>query len=310
MPIIRINARGEQAHLHRGKRSVAEAIARHEDQGPVIVMIHGYKYRPGVLQHCPHLHIMALHPQDIPWRAPSWPRQLGFGTGHAGEGLAIAFGWDARGLPWAAQQRAVQAGRALAWVVAEVHRHTPGRPVHILAHSMGIELALEALHHLPAGSVDRIVSMAGAGFLSRTRAALQTPAGRTCEFFNVTSRENDMFDFLFERLVAPGERGDRALGSGLDLPNVLNLQIDCDTTRTHLARLGTPIGEPDRRICHWSVYTRPGTLRFYNELMRQPDRLTLAALRRGLPETPARRWSRLVALPNVTLPLPAAQKAS
>ena len=64
--------------------------------------------------------------------------------------------------------------------------------------------------------------------------------------------------------------GDRAISHGLDAPNAVTLQLDCMDTLAHIARLGTAVGLPERRICHWSSYMRPGVLRFYNELLRTP----------------------------------------
>lgn len=310
MPVIRINAQGNTPRLHQSPRPIAQELSRHDAEGPVIIMIHGYKYRPGSLRHCPHLHLLALHPMDMPWRTPSWPRQLGFGTGHASEGLAIAFGWNARGAPWVAQRRALQAGVALARVILQVRQRCPHRPVHILAHSMGIELVLEALLTLPKGSVDRVIAMSGASYQSRALAALSSDAGRSCEMINITSRENDMFDFVYERLIAPPEPRDRAIGAGLDAANTVTLQLDCAGTLDYLAHLGAPIGAPERRICHWSSYTRPGILRFYNDLLREPHYWSLTRLRRGLPKTSARRWSRLFAPPSFSPPLLQPQKAS
>lgn len=311
MPVIRINAIGETARLHGSPTPVGAALARiGPTEGPVVVMIHGFKYQPGHRLHCPHRHILALHPEALPWSAPSWPRQLGFGTGLPAEGLAVAFGWNARGTLWAAQRRAVRAGRALAQVIAALRRQAPTRPVHVIAHSLGSELVLEALHHLPAGAVGRILSLTGASHASRARQALETPAGRTAEFLNITSRENDLFDFMFERLVAPPCPGDRAIGYGLEAPNAVTLQLDCPGTLDHLSRLGAAIAAPERRVCHWSSYTRPGVLQFYRELLRRSDRLPLSTLRRGVPPRPAPRWSRLLAPPSGLAPLPFAQKAS
>ncbi|MEY8841579.1 hypothetical protein AB9K41_21335, partial [Cribrihabitans sp. XS_ASV171] len=130
------------------------------------------------------------------------------------------------------------------------------------------------------------------------------------EFINITSRENDLFDFLFERLIAPPRPGDRAIGLGLDAPNAVTLQLDCTGTLDHISRLAHPIAGAQHRICHWSSYMRPGVLHFYNALLREPERLSLDTLRRGLPEAPAPRWSRLLALPCPDLPLPFARKAS
>ncbi|TDK43098.1 alpha/beta hydrolase [Antarcticimicrobium luteum] len=311
MPVIRINAIGETAGLHTSPAPVGAALARiGPTDGPAVVMIHGFKYQPGHRQHCPHRHILALHPEALPWSAPSWPRQLGFGTGLPAEGLAVAFGWAARGTLWAAQRRAGLAGRALAGVIAALHDQAPGRPVHLIAHSLGTELALEALHHLPAGSVGRIISLAGACYHSRAQAALATPAGGAAEFLNITSRENDPFDFLFERLVPPPFPSDHAIGHGLQAPNAVTLQLDCAGTLDHLSRLGAAIGAPERRVCHWSGFTRPGALQFYKHLLRRPDRLPLSALRHAVPPRQAPRWSRLLALPPGPRLLPFAQKAS
>ncbi len=311
MPVIRVNADGEKPTLHCGtNRIVTELDRKDRGTGPVIILIHGYKFQPHHPIHCPHRHIMAQHPRERAFRPPSWPRNLGFGTGHPDEGLAIAFGWNARGWLWDAQRSATQAGRALAEVIAMVHARAPNRPIHVAAHSLGIELVQEALFHLPAGSVDRIIAMIGASFHSRTQEALSTPAGLTAEFINVTSRENDAFDFMFERLIAPPILGDRAIGHGLVAPNAVTLQLDCPGTLSHLTRIGTPVAAPDRRICHWSSYTRHGILRFYHDLLRRRDALPLALLQSGLPQAPAPRWSRLVALPITDRFLPFYQKAS
>ncbi|MDK3016132.1 esterase/lipase family protein [Pseudodonghicola flavimaris] len=311
MALVRINAVGNDPVLHNSPLPVARALARADrGDGPAMVMIHGFKYLPGHPRHCPHRHILALHPDDLPWRSPSWPRQLGFGTGHRDEGIAVAFGWQARGALWRAQARAVEAGQALARVIAQLRAQRPDRPVHVIAHSLGTEVALEALHHLPRGAVGRLISLSGAAFRSRAEQALATEAGRAAEFFNVTSRENDPFDFLFERLIAAPAPGDRAIGHGIAAPNALTLQLDCAGTLAHLDRLGAAIADPARRICHWSSYTRPGALQFYKELMRRPASLPLSTLQRGMPEQPARRWSRLVAPPQLPLALPFVQKAS
>lgn len=310
MPMIRINARAGTLRLHSSPRPLWPTLTRAcRTSGPVIVMIHGFRYQPGHKVHCPHRHILSLTPEALPWRSPSWPRQLGFGVGNAEEGLAIAFGWQARGALWQAQTRARQAGHSLAQLISHIDTVSPGRPVHILTHSMGVEPALEALLHLRPGIVRRIVSITGACYRSRVEAVLDTPAGTEAEFINVTSRENDLYDFLFERAITPPRSGDRAIGLGLRAPNAVTLQLDCDRSLAHVARLGTSIAAPRHRVCHWSGYMRPGALRFYANLLRRPDDLSLSRLRQGLPLSPAPRWSRLVALPRPQAPLPFLQKA-
>ncbi|MEX0278466.1 MAG: DUF726 domain-containing protein [Ruegeria sp.] len=311
VPVVRINAIGDTYALHQSTRPPSSALKQaHQTQGPVIIMTHGYKYRPDAINACPHRHILSLHGTSYSTYSPSWPKQLGYGSGFEDEGLGIAFGWNAQGPLWSAHHRALEAGRALADLIHEVHRMSPNRPIHFIGHSMGTELVLEALHHLRPGALSRIISMTGAAYQSRALQALSTPAGRSAEFINITSRENDLFDFLFEWAIRPPKRGDRCIGSGLHASNAITLQLDCPRTLDHLSRLVFPVGDPQRRICHWSSYTRPGVLRVYNALLRHHNRLTLPALQNGIPERSARRWSRLFALPRSQHHLPFVQKAS
>ncbi len=184
----------------------------------------------------------------------------------------------------------------------------PERPVHTIGHSLGADIALEALHHLPRNAVDRIISLTGASYQSRALSALETPAGGTCELFNITSRENDPFDYLFELLTPAPQRGDRAIGQGLMARNALTIQIDCLETLKQLDTCGFAIPHPRRRVCHWSTYTRAGTLRFYKNLMRSPEVTPLASLRNQLPERSASRWSRIFAPIPRQAPLPVWQQ--
>ena len=311
MPIVRINAVDDRAELHGSPRPIFRQLKDASDNdGPVIIMTHGYKYRPDHANACPHRHILSLHPSTTPWYSPSWPQQLGFGAGFEDEGLAVAFGWDASGPLWSARRRAVAAGRVLAGIITDLHRINPNRRIHFIGHSMGTELALEALHRIPPGALHRIISMTGAAYHSRAMEALLTPAGQKAEFINVVSRENDLFDFMYEWLIQPPLKGDHSIGRGLQAPNAVTVQIDCTETLDHLSGMISPVAEAQRRVCHWSSYTRPGVLRVYNALLRNPDGLNLTTLRRGLPARPHRRWSRLFALPRRRALLPFAQKTS
>jgi pimeloyl-ACP methyl ester carboxylesterase len=179
--------------------------------------------------------------------------------------------------------------------------------VHAVAHSLGARVVLQALPHLPAGAVGRLILLAGAEFGGRAAEALDTPAGRCAEVINVTSRENDLFDFLLECLIPPPVRGNRSLGLALPSgPGVLNLQMDHPGTLAALRGAGFEIGAPMTRICHWSPYTRPGALAMYDRLLREAAQLPLAQLRAALPDGPTPRWSRLLPRPAF-LPAPGAR---
>lgn len=282
-----------------------------ERPGPVILMVHGFKYAPGHATECPHRHIFALAPERDSFKVLSWPGGLGFGKGHAEEGLAIGFGWQARGSVWQAYAEAARAGAALAELVAMINAASPGRAVHAVAHSFGARVVLNALPHLPENALSRIILLAGAEFGRRAAEALATPAGRSAEVINVTSRENDLFDFLLECVITPPRRGDRSLGqSGALAPNVLDLQMDAPETLAALHRLGFSIEAPKARICHWSAYTRGGVFALYNSLLRDAAHLPLGVLRNAMPGAASPRWSRLLTLPDLGLSLPMGRKPS
>lgn len=289
MPVLRINATSQGLALHEGPAALRLPEI---NDGPVVIMLHGYKYAPSRPEHSPHAKI--FNETDA-----GWPAQLGFDGRRRDEGLAIAFGWYARGPLASAFRRATRLGQSIAVLIAMLKSQAPSRPVHVVAHSLGAQAALSALRHLPRGSLDRLILLTGAAHRDHAERMLDTPAGRGCELFNVTSRENDLFDLVFERLVAGGAPRDRALGQGIDAPNARTLQLDCPQTLEALRGLGFEVAPARRRVCHWSAYTRPGAMALYAAILRQPERLPLAVFDAILPETQMPRWSRLTARGDV-----------
>ncbi|KJS44821.1 MAG: hypothetical protein VR71_04170 [Roseovarius sp. BRH_c41] len=312
MPLIHVNAGPMGPMVHDGPGDLDSVLSGLPvGDGPVIVMVHGFKYAPNHPTECPHRHIFSLAPERTCFKVRSWPAGLGFGAGAPDEGLGIGFGWQARGHIWGAYAEAAEAGRQLAQVIEMCRAIAPERPIHAVAHSLGARVVLSALRHLPAGALSRVILLAGAEFGQRAAEALDTPAGRCAEVINITSRENDFYDFLLECLIAPPKRGDRSLG--LALPsgaNVLNLQMDHSGTLAALERAGFAIAPATARICHWSPYTRPGVFGLYNSLLRRGPDLPLGALRAALPCVSEPRWSRLLTLPEIRLPLPMGRKPS
>lgn len=309
MPILRLNAGPDGLTLHGSPAAAIPVIGKAaRGSGPVMVLIHGCKYDPAHPAHSPHTSIFGteLHHRKV--GQVKWLCHLGFGSGNVDEGLAIAFAWLARGNLWRAQSSARSAGRHLADAITLIRTSAPHRPIHVISHSMGSEVIFEALNILPPKAVQRIIALSGASYASRAAAAMQSRAGQDAELFNVTSRENDVFDFMYERLIAPPVRGDRAMGNGIALSNVVNIQLDCPRTLAALTRFGGHIAAPRCRMCHWSGYTRPGVLRFYAHLLRNPEGTPLRDMRQVLPEAAAPRWSRMLAPPRLAAVLPMAHK--
>lgn len=304
MPMLRITVKNGEPRLHGEADQVRPALRRKlaANPGPVTIMVHGYKYLPGHPVHCPHASLLAHAPRLEDRRIVSWPDQLGL-TGRPGAGLGISLGWPARGSIWAAHRRAIEAGHGLAALVAEVRTLDPERPVNVIAHSLGARVALAAVRAGRPGAIGRAVLLAAAEYGETARAALDSPGGAGTEVLNVTTRENDLYDFLLERLIAPDCRGDRMLGHGrLRHPRLVTLQLDDPHSLAALRGAGYPVAPPDRLICHWSPYLRDGVFPLYRAVL--DGRLPLSGLRSVLPEGVTPRWSRLrPRLPRAQAPL-------
>jgi len=285
--------------------ALGDALALLPPGAPVVIMVHGRGYAPGIRGIDPHQLIFAPRPSRTEPRFLSWPRRLGFALPGANRqvaarGLCIGFGWDGRGDIWRATRNADRTAQMLARLVQMIRRAAPGKPVDLIGHSLGARVILGAVPLLARGAVGRVLLLAGADFASRAQAALAAPAGQHAEFFNITSRENDLYDLLFERSLHP-LRNVPAIGRGLPhnpasgAGNWLDIQIDNDLTRTRLAALGFSLPPPRLRICHWSVYLRPGIFRLYRALLHDRQRLAVPQLRDCLDHPGDGRWSRLFA---------------
>ncbi len=256
---------------------LARALAALPAGRPVVVMIHGFKFCPSAPRTSPHTHILSAAPSRACWKAISWPRHLRLG---GDRGLAIAFGWPARGTIWQAYGRAAGAAGSLARLLRTLHRLDPARPVHLIAHSLGARLALLALRGLEPGTVHRMVLIAPAVFRAEAAAAMDTPAGRRAEVFSVLGRENTLFDLLL-RTAFPAS-GPTLGRSGPALPRWLDLRLDRAGVLAALAGLGHRIAAPRARICHWSGYLRPGIFGLYRALLHRPAETPLPLLRRQI----------------------------
>ncbi len=298
MPMLRITMTQDGARLHDARAPLRPALRRAlaAAPGPVTVMVHGYKYLPGHPIHCPHDSIFSQTPRLPSRKVISWPRRLGL-RDQPGEGLGLSIGWSARGTIWDAYDRAEHAGTALAGVLSDIRTLAPDRSVHLLGHSLGARVALCAIRDALPGAVTRAVLLAAAVYGQTAQEALGSEAGRKTQVLNVTSRENDFYDFLMERLVAPTHTGDRMLGHGsLSLPNMVTLQLDDPQSLAALSRSGFPIAQPTARICHWSPYLRSGVFALYRAYLSGV--MPQHQLRALLPVAPAPRWSRLMPFPQ------------
>ena len=162
--------------------------------------------------------------RDCP-RIRSWPSGLGFADDAGESGLAVGFAWPASRphLPCllarrrtgfaVVYDRAGRFGTRLAALVALIQRLAPGRPVDLLAHSLGARVALAALPHLEAAP-GRVILLGAAEFDARAREALDALTCPAPQIYNVTARANDPYDFAFETFAPRRGRSERAVGRG------------------------------------------------------------------------------------------------
>lgn len=277
--------------------AITASLAALPAGSPVVIMVHGKGYCPADPDADPHRLIFAPRPGHGFSRNVSWPRRLGFALPgpKAPRGLCLGFGWAATGSFWQATAAADAAAPMLARLIQMIRRADPQRRIDLIGHSLGARVILGAVPLLAPGALARVILLAGADFTERAAAALSSPAGRLAEFLNITTRENDLYDFLFERALAPLGRS-AALGRGLTgAANWLDVQIDHPATGAALKSLGLSLAPPRSRVCHWSVYLRPGTFRLYRGLIHDRQRLSLPILRAALSHDAQPRWSRLLA---------------
>lgn len=284
MPLLRINATPDGYVLHDSPQPAFRRI-RHvaSGGGPIIIMIHGYKYEPSHHLHCPHESLFCGTSTE------AWPAKLRADKNDHNNTLCIAFGWPARGALRKVHQRARETAMALATLVRDLRSSAPHRPIHIIAHSLGSEVALSALRTLDQGSLTRVILLTGASHQADAEKMLATPAGRTLELINVTTRENDLFDLAFERLVP----GNGAIGRGISAPNAVTVQLDCRASLCALGNFGLIVADARHKVSHWSVYTRAGAMALYARALHQPETVSLDRLRHVLPAATAPHFSRL-----------------
>ncbi|WP_417207139.1 alpha/beta hydrolase [Antarctobacter sp.] len=304
MPMLCVTVTDSDPRLHGDGLPLQPALAAAlaADTGPVTIMVHGYKYLPGHPVHCPHGSLLSPEPRNTGRKIVSWPERLGL-HGQHGQGLAISFGWKARGSIWAAHRQAKAAGQALATLVRDIRRYAPSRRINVIAHSLGARVALTAVRAGAPGAISCAVLLAAAEYGAAACGTLDSDAGRRTEVLNVTSRENDLYDFVLEWLVPPQQRGDRMLGhGGLRHPRMVTLQLDDAQSLAALRRAGFPIAAPERLICHWSPYLRDGVFPLYRAVLT--GEMPLDRLRALLPAQCAPRWSRLrPRLPRPQIPM-------
>lgn len=313
MAVIRVNTTRDGMLELSGASGCWRTALGHALRGlhpgaPICVLIHGFRFtwrsgRPGVDPQ-DRLYGTDQRAADTakPYRA-NWAGRLGFRDAGSGDGLCIAFGWEARSTGSGGQLRsfaqiyrdAAKAGAGLADVIHLISTHRADAEIDIFAHSLGARVALQAVHHAPDLTFGRLILLGAAEFAQTAYHALTKSPTPTV--YHVMSRANDPFDGLFCHFApAPKLREDRSLGYyglGRAHPRWIDIQLDLPEMRGWLAARGHRLMR-DERVSHWHFYTDPGAMSFYNAILRQRAPYAIGdLLGDGLPDRIEPRWSRL-----------------
>ncbi len=272
---------------------LARALREVPEDAPIVIMIHGYRFHPGITEFDPHRLLFSHRPDRTGWKIRSWPGGLGFDERDGRSGLAIGFAWPARErhLPCLLGQgrtgfarvyeRAAVYGRRLAELIDAIHRLAPGRRVDVIAHSLGARVALCSLRHLQT-SPDRMILLGAAEFGPRAVEHVEARGGADApEIYNVTARANDFYDLMFETFAPRRRWSDRAVGLGPvgGLPRWLDIQIDRQDVTAWINAQGVRLRPSEVRFCHWSFYTRAGAFDLYQAILRRRPGWDIASLR-------------------------------
>jgi len=289
MPVLRLNIFEGQIHCPEAtdvplRNVVAERLEALGPRDPVVILLHGYRYSPLCRFNDAHKLIFCeRHRTEGPRRfSVSWPSALGFAPGQDRRGLCMPVSWDAKGPLRDVYHRAEEVGRQMADLLDLLAELEPGRPVHLMAHSLGARVALAAISVARCPVVRRLILLAPAEFGTKAELALQSRGGEAMEVLQVSPVENRFFDLLLSRgLGLYRGSGPTIGGGGVSARNWARLRIDTKEDLAQLAKMGFPVGSRTSRICHWSAYLRPGLMSLYSACFSEARIASFACFARG-----------------------------
>lgn len=281
MALIQINSEADRLSLHQDPGADPRLVLRHKIGllpigAPIIILVHGFKYSPFLSLTDPHRSIFSLESQKEHWKSRSWPLALGFSDGFH-DGLCIGFGWDGVGRRSNlitsfrdVYQRAGHAGRRLGELIRLIGDIAPERKVDVMTHSVGARVLFKSLSTLEHTNLGRVILLGAAEFQKTAERSIENEAGQNAMFYNVTSAENRFYELLFENFGPRSVGGKRALSRGglTGLNNWSDIPIDNLNFLETLTEFGLKVSHPQRYVCHWSFYLRPGVFSLYRAILR------------------------------------------
>lgn len=296
------------------REAVADWLKRRKDDGPVVVMAHGYDYDPQKIydpdsQDDAYNRVFANPSVSQRAQQESWLPIVGETDDQGGTPFdkAVAFCWTSSGsignfgsagwsnsYQYAVFDLAIQAARSLALIVTALQE--AGATVDVLAHSLGTRLALQTLGLLAGQDalekVRRVVLLGGAEFSVDAR---DMSVGGAYEVFNLVNRSDEVLTWGAEKMTDPyriAETGPSRVIGRFGMARTdrwVDIQLDRraadrreDFDRWFAENFGTKLS-PDGaggRGRHWGYYMQPANRAFLKRLFADEE-LTVAGLRDG-----------------------------
>lgn len=277
MQVFQINSL-TQVPLRDQVTEITKSISSSTPPSSIVIMIHGYQFDHRQSAHCPHATMFNPNPVAWDFRTRSWPDEL---KAHDTQSVAIGFSWPSRGKLKDAYDTAAQAGVALADLIKQLRAAYPDVAIQLMSHSLGARVALCAFPLLQAGDVTRALFLFPSEYKQAAEQALKTDLGKSAEILCVASTENYIFEQLFYWKQLAGAQAGPPFGRYQpDQSNVVTLWIDRPDVIADLNARGIDIGPREKRICHWSAYTRRGIFNLYGRWLLVPQSLPIHIVRR------------------------------
>ncbi|MEM7243128.1 MAG: hypothetical protein AAF429_13175 [Pseudomonadota bacterium] len=191
---------------------------------PMVMMIHGQGFDPGIRRADPYRTIFAYDPYGDRiadyWRLQSWVHRFKDAAAAPANALMIGYGWQACAPDFVTSanlnevaRKAVTEAQFFSQFICRLRQMAPKRRLHVLAHGLGAKVVLRALEQTPNMRIDRLVMLDAVALISDGLLAMNAKAGHKTALYNIYDRPTTRMRF-FDKYCEKAGPLDHVLGFG------------------------------------------------------------------------------------------------